>query len=155
MAIDVCTCGLIKQSKAGTTVRDGVRVCNACGLPADISDVLGSDAIAASVSLLAPSRFTTLQTLPGHRITGVLGVVSELTSASGWTASSKGNSALAAAMGGLNRTARAMGADAVVGLSATTFGAHGGITGGFGGDAVGVLLMGTAVRVVSEDGAAV
>ena len=150
MAIEVCSCGLIKQGRAGTSERDGVRVCNACGLPAELSDVLAGGPISASAQPLAPSRITTLPSLPGYRVTALLGVVSELTSASGWTASSKGNSAMAAAMSGLNRTARAMGADAVIGLTATTFGAHGGITSGLGGDAVGVLLMGTAVRIEGE-----
>lgn len=40
-----------------------------------------------------------------------------------------------------------MHADAVVGLTSSAFGAAGGITSGFGGDAVGVLLIGTAVLV--------
>ena len=39
------------------------------------------------------------------------------------------------------------GANAVVGLTGNTFGAGGGITSAIGGDAVGVLLMGTAVQI--------
>lgn len=119
-----------------------------------LHELTGKDALAvvqAQVELLLPpSRMTTLTFLPGFHIRAVLGVASELTSASGWTAATKGNTALAAAMVGLNRTARDMGANAVLGISATTFGAHGGITSGLGGDAVGVLLLGTAV-IVEED----
>ena len=79
---------------------------------------------------MSPERVTTLASLPGFRVTRMLGVVSELASDSGWTASSKGTSALSSAMEGLNRTARSLGANAILGLSATTFGAHAGITGG-------------------------
>lgn len=147
MSIEICGCGLIKQGKAGLSVRDGIRICNNCGLPADATDVFSISPIAELLGPIAPARITTLQSLPGFRVVDVLGVVSELTSASGWTAESKGNSALNAAMSGLSRTATTMGANAVIGLFATTFGAHGGITSGFGGDAVGVLLMGTAVVV--------
>jgi uncharacterized protein YbjQ (UPF0145 family) len=94
------------------------------------------------------ARIVTLQALPGYRIVEVLGVVTELTSASGWTASSKGNSALDRAKSGLVHTALGLGANAIVGLSTATFGAHGGLTSGLGGDAVGILLSGTAVRVL-------
>ncbi|MFN8173308.1 MAG: hypothetical protein U0R65_15785 [Candidatus Nanopelagicales bacterium] len=97
-------------------------------------------------------RVVTTDTLPGHRIVEVMGVVSELTSASGWTASTKGNIALTSALSGLLEAAMDMGANAIVGLHVATFGAHGGITSGFGGDAVGVLLMGTAVRAAPEIG---
>ena len=65
--------------------------------------------------------------------------------------SAKGNWALDKAIQGLCVEAASRGANAIVGLSATTFGAHGGgITSGFGGDAVGVLLLGTAVVVLRE-----
>lgn len=152
MDVRICSCGLIKQSKAGVTVTDsGSRICNNCGRPADVADLMDAEVLAGILPIPA-SRITTLHELPGCRVTAVLGVVSELTSASGWTAASKGNSALSSAMQGLNRTAKAMGANAVVGLSATTFGAHGGITAGFGGDAVGVLLLGTAVVVEADAG---
>ena len=151
MDVRICSCGLIKQSKAGVTVTDsGARICNNCGRPADVADVISGDLMAAALGPIPASMITTLQALPGFRVTALLGVVNELTSASGWTAASKGNSALSAAMEGLNRSAKAMGANAVIGLSATTFGAHGGITSGFGGDAVGVLLLGTAVVVAAD-----
>ena len=102
-------------------------------------------------STIGPDRVTTLPGFPGHDIVQVHGVVTELASSSGWTASSKGNNALTAAMTNLRGSAEAMNANAVVGLSATTFGAHGGITSGFGGDAVGVLLLGTAVTIRVND----
>jgi hypothetical protein len=47
----------------------------------------------------------------------------------------------------LRKVAGSARANAIVGLHASTFGAHGGITNVLGGDAVGVLLMGTAVIV--------
>ena len=50
-------------------------------------------------------------------------------------------------MANLRRTAGEMGANAVLGLSASWFGVGGGLTGvlAFSGDAVGVLITGTAV----------
>ena len=50
-------------------------------------------------------------------------------------------------MSQLRQTAGALGANAIVGLSGSTFAAGGGITNMLGGDAVGVLLIGTAVLV--------
>ena len=150
MAIEVCYCGLIKQGKAGVSVREGVRVCNSCGRVADLSDLPAAEAAGDAFRPIPTARMTTLPGVPSCRITAVLGVATELTSASGWTAATKGNIALDAGLSGLNRTAKAMGANAVVGLVASTFGAHGGLTAGFGGDAVGVLLMGTAVVVEDE-----
>ena len=47
----------------------------------------------------------------------------------------------------LGESADAMGANAIVGLSGSPFGAGGGITSAFGGDAVGILLLGTAVEI--------
>ena len=47
----------------------------------------------------------------------------------------------------LRRSAARLGANAILGLRSSAFGAAGGITSAFGGDAVGVLLMGTAVTV--------
>lgn len=100
------------------------------------------------------TRVTTLQGLPGHRVVQVLGVVTELSAASGFTAGTKGNHALDTAMDALRVSAVERGANAVLALSATTFGARGGVTSAFGGDAVGVLLMGTAVVVEPLDDSA-
>jgi uncharacterized protein YbjQ (UPF0145 family) len=137
---------LIKQSKAGTNVREGVSCCNACGLPTEVS----AASLDASDRYIPATHVTTLPTLPGYRTTGALGVVSELAAAAGFTAGMKGNDALRDAMLGLNRSAKLLGANAIVGIQATTFGAKGGITSGLGGDAVGVLLLGTAVTVEVE-----
>jgi uncharacterized protein YbjQ (UPF0145 family) len=92
-------------------------------------------------------RVTTLQELPGYRVTRVLGVVTDLSAASGFTASMKGQSALTDSMRRLRSNAAAMGANAVLALTSSAFGAAGGITSAFGGDAVGILLVGTAVVV--------
>lgn len=140
----ICTCGLLKVRKVGTSIVGGHEVCNKCGLPLEHSPAWHSPA------LVDEDRVTTLQMLPGHRITSLHGVVTELTATSGWTATSKGNSALKNAMKALRTTAGALSANAIVGLSATTFAAGGGITTVFGGDAVGVLLVGTAVTVEEE-----
>jgi uncharacterized protein YbjQ (UPF0145 family) len=73
--------------------------------------------------------------------------VSVLSGSSGFTATSKGNTALSDAMRTLSYEAARMGANAIVGLTGSAFGAGGGITSAFGGDAVGVLLLGTAVTI--------
>lgn len=99
---------------------------------------------------VSSSMVTTLPAVPGYTITRALGPVSVLSGSSGFTATSKGNTALNAAMKSLRESASAMRANAIVGLNASAFGASGGITSAFGGDAVGVLLVGTAVVVEAE-----
>ena len=89
----------------------------------------------------------TTDLLPCHRITSILGVVTELSASSGWTATDKGNVALDDALRRLRPTAGRLGANAIVGLTGGPFGAKGGVTSALGGDAVGILLMGTAVTV--------
>jgi uncharacterized protein YbjQ (UPF0145 family) len=96
---------------------------------------------------IAWSRVTTLDSLPGHRLVRSLGPITALIGSSGFTANSKGHDALAGARGELLAAADSVGANAVLGLTACTFGAGGGITSVFGGDAVGVMLMGTAAVV--------
>ena len=96
---------------------------------------------------IPPHLVTTLQCPPGHRVVRGLGVASSLTSASGLTASMKGNDALGAAMSQLRTRAKELGGNAIVGLSQSSFGAAGGITSVMGGDAVGILLIGTVVHV--------
>lgn len=64
-----------------------------------------------------------------------------------WTAGWKGRQAWGRVIADLGEQASAMGANAVVGATASAFGAGGGVTNVIGGDAVGVLLMGTAVTV--------
>jgi uncharacterized protein YbjQ (UPF0145 family) len=119
-----------------------VERCNACGLPVDPT---GEDQ--SSLIPVQSEMITTLQALPGHRVVRVLGVVTELTATSGLTATAKGTSALSSAMQTLRHSAANMGANAVLGLTAGVFGAAGGVTGVLGGDAVGVLLMGSAAVV--------
>lgn len=93
---------------------------------------------------------TTLQSVPGYTINRMLGVVTVLAAASGFTAEMKGNDALVKARAQLMGQARDRGGNAVVGLTGSTFAARGGVTSAFGGDAVGIMLMGTAV-IVSPD----
>jgi uncharacterized protein YbjQ (UPF0145 family) len=143
-AVVICNCGLVKQVKVGTTDHDGIDVCNACGLPIKLTIAATASAVSIKVRL---DHVTTLQTLPGYTITRVLGVVTELSATSGLTATQKGTAALEAGMASLCVAAGAMGANAILGLTSSTFGAAGGITSTFGGDAVGVLLVGTAAVV--------
>ncbi|MGZ4451195.1 MAG: hypothetical protein ACXVW4_15485 [Nocardioides sp.] len=101
---------------------------------------------------VSPRLVTTLPTVPGHHIVDVHGVVSQVASLSGWTAAAKGRGALERAFPDLLASASAVGANAVVGLQASSFAAAGGLTNMVGGDAVGVLLMGTAVTVEADSG---
>lgn len=140
----ICNCGLVKQVKVGTTTRDGIEVCNSCGLPIKLTlaEVAGATPITVPLD-----RVTTLPSLPGFSTMKVLGVVTELSATSGFTATMKGTAALDAGMAALCRSAGAMRANAILGLTSSAFGAGGGITSAFGGDAVGVLLIGTAAVV--------
>lgn len=140
----ICGCGLLKVKKFGTLEVDGVATCRTCGLPLKFGNGSGSNRVAVEM-------ITTLDEVPGFRILRTCGVVTELTSHSGWTATTKGNVALDQAMESLRRSAALLSANAVVGLRSSVFGAGGGITGALGGDAVGVLLMGDAVVVVAVE----
>lgn len=102
-------------------------------------------------ALVSGSMVCTTPDLPGYRIVAVVGIVTELSANSGWTATSKGNIALFDALTRLRGVASSMGANAIVGLTGGPFGARGGVTSVAGGDAVGILLMGTAVRVEPVD----
>lgn len=92
-------------------------------------------------------KISTTDEIFGYRITKFVGPVSEIAGASGTTAGRKGSHALWKAMDGLSKQASSIGANAIVGLQGSAFGAGGGITNMLGGDAVGVLLIGTAVVV--------
>ncbi len=144
--MEICGCGLVKQSKAGTYTESDAAYCRSCLKPISVPLTAG----ALRQRLVSPANITTLHALPGHRITAVHGVVSMLSGSSGFTATAKGNDALSGALSGLMARAAGMGGNAVVGLSGSTFGAGGGITSAFGGDAIGVLLLGTAVTVESD-----
>ena len=143
--MEICNCGLIKQSKAGTSLDEhGVERCNKCLMPVSYS------ARPASSSEISREMVTTLSVVPGHRVVRSHGVVTELAATAGFTATSKGNFALDTAMENLRRSAFKLTANAIVGLHVAAFGAAGGITSAFGGDAVGVLLAGTAVTVEAD-----
>lgn len=94
---------------------------------------------------------TTLQGVPGYTINKMLGVVAVLAAASGFTAEMKGNDALVKVRAQLMDQARTRGGNAVVGLTGSPFGARGGVTSAFGGDAVGIMLLGTSVIVSPDD----
>lgn len=144
--MDICNCGLIKQGKAGTRVDEhGLELCNACLKP--VSFEAARRAGPAVSSAVSPAMMTTLSAVPGHHVVRSHGVVTELAATAGFTATSKGNLALDTAMENLGRSAARLKANAIVGLQSSVFGAAGGITSAFGGDAVGVLLTGTAVTV--------
>jgi uncharacterized protein YbjQ (UPF0145 family) len=96
---------------------------------------------------IPPSRVTTISEFPGHRVVRVHGVVTEISSSSTWTAKAKGQAALEEATATLRAQAERLGANAVIGFGASMFGAGGGVTSIVGGDAVGVLLVGTAVTI--------
>lgn len=113
----------------------------------DAADWVRQYGVDSAGESIPPDRIVTIDHLPGYQVVKVMGLVTELTSASGWTAKSKGNTALEGALRGLVASAVDLGGNAIVGFAASTFGAHGGLTAGFGGDAVGVLLTGTAVTV--------
>lgn len=103
---------------------------------------------AGNVRVYVPSnRIVTLDHIPGHRIASVVGLVTTVSASSIWTASAKGHQAKDDAVTALQDAAAAQGANAVVGVTASSFGARGGLTSVVGGDAVGVLFVGTAVVV--------
>jgi len=106
---------------------------------------------ASAPEMIRADRMTTLDNLPGYRIVQVLGVVSGVGSKSGWTASSKGSDAQDRSYEAILEAAFELEANAIVGVSASAFGAGGGITSVLGGDAVGVLYVGTAVVVEAID----
>jgi hypothetical protein len=126
-----------------------IRIMNAVAAAAGVAGLPEPSAIDRPAAV-DPRHVSTLHSLPGHTTTEVLGVVTELSATSGLTATIKGGSALQNAMELLRQTAGIMGANAILGLSGSTFGAGGGITSAFGGDAVGVLLLGTAAKVVAR-----
>ena len=115
--------------------------CKSCG--GSFSAVTANEPIASRAGL----RMSTTSEIPGSKVVKHLGLVSELSSASGWSAASKGNSALERAVAGFSISAAKLGANAIIGVQTSTFGAGGGITNMLGGDAVGILIVGTAVVV--------
>lgn len=89
--MEICNCGLIKQSKAGTRLDNlGVERCNNCQRPATIE--AGYRSGPATSAAVSPDMMTTLDHLPGHRVVKSHGVVTELSATAGFTAESKGTS---------------------------------------------------------------
>lgn len=147
------TCGCLPTRRAsfGTHVVNAIEYCCSCGgyvdAGADAARITAHEAAtgAKQTPRIPAGRITTLNSLPGHEITESLGLVSALQSSSGFTAGAKGRTALGAVLTEFSQQALAVGANAVVGVHFATFGAAGGITSALGGDAVGVLMVGTAV----------
>lgn len=96
----------------------------------------------SSSLVVAESRVCTTDQLPGYTIVRVLGIVSDL-----GATSTSGSFPLFAALSKLRVSAGELGANAIVGLTGGPFGARGGISSQFGGNAIGIFLMGTAVVV--------
>ena len=144
-----CVCDLAVRERHGAVEFEGWMYCKFCrGRREEIEGYSGP---APALRGVPESRVTTLPSIPGFRIVELLGVITNLSSNSGWTASQKGNTALTQGLAGLRADAAHRGANGLVGLTGGPFGAGGGITSAFGGDAVGILLMGTAVRVELEE----
>lgn len=97
-----------------------------------------------------PLLMVSTDSLPGYTITKVLGLVSSVDSDAVWTASSKGQNALDASIAALVAQAKSINADAIIGLHMAAYGARGGVTSMVGGDAVGVIVWGTAVQASRE-----
>ena len=70
----ICSCGLIKQSKAGTTLTEsGVEVCNNCLKPASMEAAVrvgpvGGEGSPVVRSAVWPKMMTTLTNVPGHHV---------------------------------------------------------------------------------------
>lgn len=172
-----CNCYLTSWSEVRTKEVDGVIKCRGCNreqLPAEYCRCDPMYRLGSKDSILNGARFcgkcnlklawlpkqvepepeddpdlvlTTIDYVPGYRITAVLGLVSQLAGSSGLTAGVKGREAKSGALRALSQSANNLNANAVIGISFSAFGAGGGLTNVFGGDAVGVLVSGTAVRI--------
>lgn len=95
-----------------------------------------------------PMKFvTTLHEYPGSRTVECFGLIAIVTSTAANTASEKGRESLRSGLTELSVVAAEKGANAILGLQISNFGAS---QGGMLGDAVGVSLMGTAVRLVHD-----
>ena len=140
---EYCRCDPYARMGKGEVVENGVKLCGKCKKklawraksqvePEDENDQL---------------ILVTIDYVPGHRIVEVLGLVTQLVGSSGLTAGVKGREAKSGALRALSKSAKQMDADAVIGIQFSAFGAGGGLTNVFGGDAVGVLVSGTAVRI--------
>ena len=93
-----------------------------------------------------PREFvSTLDSIPGYEITSHLGAIGTVSSTFGKGATNKGFESLQTSLHSLRTAAWERGANAIVGLHASPYGAK--AYGPASGDAVGVLLLGTAVTI--------
>lgn len=139
---DYCHCDPMKRLGAKDKVENGENFCGRCNLKlAWLPKILENPDEDFDLLL------TTIDHVPGYRITEVLGLVSQLVGSSGLTAGVKGREAKSGALNALSKSANKLDANAVIGIQFSAFGAGGGLTNVFGGDAVGVLVSGTAVRI--------
>ncbi|CAN5243550.1 MAG: hypothetical protein ACSLEW_04095 [Nocardioides sp.] len=93
------------------------------------------------------SRLVTTGTYPGHTITEVHGIVSDVVSSVSWgTADTDPAASFASATEGIRAQTERLGANAVIGLTAVALTPKTGLA-ALAGEAPGVLLMGTAVRI--------
>jgi len=142
----ICTCDSAERRAAGVKEVGGVERCGNCGrptsqIPVEYKAWMDSESRPASVQ---ETFVTTLQALDGQQVVESFGVVTSISSSAGRGAQAKGSIAMESAMVSLRRAAGDRGANAVVGLQVAPFAAS---VGGNFGDAVGILLAGTAVRV--------
>lgn len=148
---DVCQQGSTWRARFGTYLLDGVEFCCSCGgKVSQEADEQHENAEAERLSaqgMIQREMITTLSELPGYRIVKHHGIVSVVSSASGWTAAAKGQSAASQSWREIAMSAVALGGNAVVGIQLSAFGARGGITNVVGGDAVGVVVAGSVVTV--------
>jgi uncharacterized protein YbjQ (UPF0145 family) len=94
---------------------------------------------------IAPEFVTTLPELPGYVTVAAHGIVADIGTGFGRTARNKAVDSFTDALNGVRWSAASKGANAIVGLQISNFGAS---QGGAGfGDAVGTTLLGTAVTV--------
>lgn len=145
--MDLCTCGLVSQVKSGTYEEDGREYCKKCLKPLEREGVVARAPQSRPVS---QAMVASTDHLPGYRVEQLLGVVTSVGSNSGFSAKAKGGNALSDSLASLCEQAGGLGANAIIGLGMSAFGAGGGITNALGGDAVGIAIWGTAVRVSAE-----
>ena len=127
----------------GEYIEEGKRYCGKCKKKLAWRSKLDMQADEEDDDLI----LVTIEQIPGYEITEIVGLVSQLVGSSGLTAGVKGREAKSGALRALRESARKMDADAVIGINFSAFGAAGGLTNMFGGDAVGVLVSGTAVKI--------
>lgn len=150
-ALTFCSHGLVQRTKLGTDVdARGLETCRGCGLPTMESAIaVGGVPIRRADDVI----LTTLQAVPGRAIAEVIGLVhgtGHPAMAPLSTTADRGARAIDEARDELREAASRMHADAVVGIVMSSY------SGGARSvnQAVGVNLLGTAVRLSSSGGEA-